>query len=153
MSRREDVDNAIWSDEDFLDLSSDAKLLYLWSFTNPACGMAGIYRAPKRLAAFQTGIPPARLEKASKELAECRFVFWDDGVIWVRTRVRYLHTKTVQIGKAIARDLESIPERSALKAGFLSEYGDLGWLEPHLSRKGNVVNLTRTSPEVQGRVS
>jgi hypothetical protein len=34
MSRREDIDNAIWSDPDFEALEAGAKLLYLWSFTN-----------------------------------------------------------------------------------------------------------------------
>ena len=44
MSRREDIDNGIWSDPDFMSLTAPAKLTYIWSWTNSHCGMAGLYK-------------------------------------------------------------------------------------------------------------
>ena len=145
MSRREDVDNAIWNDEDWVDLSPDAKLLYIWSFTNPACGMAGLYKAPRGLAVYQTGITPSRVDRATQELTQARFMFWVEGVIWVRARVKYLRTRTVQIATSIANDVAKIAEGHPLRVEFLEMYGDFEWLRENLSGMRNPLNLKRTS--------
>jgi hypothetical protein len=57
VARREDFDNSLWSDPDFLVLSSDARLVYIWTWTNPRCGMAGIYKFAPSQAAAETGLP------------------------------------------------------------------------------------------------
>lgn len=139
MARREDISNTIWADSDFLDLSASAKLVYLWSFTNPRCGMAGIYRVGESVIAFETKLSVARVSSALAELARSRFAFYEDGVLFVRTRVRHLRQKTNPIAKSIANDLKTIPERHPLRAQFLREYSDSIWLkdavfgDPHLT--------------------
>lgn len=152
MSRREDIDNSIWSDGEFVALSPDAKLLYFWSFTNPACGMAGLYKQPMGAAVFPTGLTLKRIERAAAELADARFMFWVDGVIWVRSRVKHLRTKTEQIGKSIVFDVEKIAEGHPLRQGFLEEYADHATFGEYLSGMRNALNLKRTSVEVQRRV-
>jgi hypothetical protein len=152
VSRREDIDNAIWSDPEFVALTADAKLLYIWSFTNSSCGMAGIYKAPMGLAAYQTGLTERRVEKAAAELANARFMFWTDGVIWVRARVKHLRTRTSQIATSVANDVAKIAEGHPLRLGFLEEYGEYGFVAEKLAPLRNPLNLKRTSPEVHGRV-
>ena len=128
MSRREDIDNGIWSDPDFEALTANAKLVYIWSFTNPRCGMAGVYKLPPRAAAIETNLTPDEFMAALAELAESRFVLYEDEVIWVRTRVRHIRTRSPQIAKSIRSDLDKLTPDHPLKAKFLKEYGAFAWL-------------------------
>lgn len=153
MSRREDIDNAIWSDSDFVDLTADAKLLYLWSFTNPSCGMSGLYKAPIGLAAYQTGLTPKRIEKAIGELAGRDFLYWIDGVVWVRSRVKHLRTRTSQIARSVELDVSKIAEGHPLRIRFLDRYAADPWLRKNLSGMRNELNLKRTSTEGQVKVA
>lgn len=121
MSRNEDIDNAIWADPDFDALSTDAALLYLWSFTNPRCGMAGIYRVPERQL-LEGKLSPDRLSAALKELSANRFCFYEQGVLWVRSRARHLRTKGRPMIRSIELDLAKIPADNPLLSMFLSEY-------------------------------
>lgn len=127
MSRREDIDNAIWSDPDFDGLSNEAALLYLWSFTNPCCGMAGIYKiARRKLAEGRLG---DALDGALAELAEARFVLYEDGVLWVRSRVKHLRTRGPNMVTSIEGDLEKLPKGNPLINAFCEEYGGT-WISP-----------------------
>lgn len=136
MSRREDVDTAIWEDEDFDGLSDDAAFLYLWSFTNSRCGMGGVYQVKARHIC-EGRLTPERREAALKELAQKRFVYYVDGWLWVRTRIKYLRTKGEKIALSILRDFEKIPDDHRIRRGFIKEYGDgswfSGWLKQALS--------------------
>lgn len=121
MSRNEDIDNGIWSDPDFDALSPDATLLYLWSFTNPRCGMAGLYKVPRRHL-LEGKLPEERLVTALAELSEARFAFYEQGVLWVRTRVKFLRTKGDMMRRSIANDLGKIPSANPLLKSFCEEY-------------------------------
>lgn len=128
VSRREDVDNVIWQDADFDALSNEAQLLYLWSFTNPRCGMAGIYQVPRRQL-LEGRLDSVALDAALDELAAARFAVYEDGVLWVRTRVKHLRTQSPQIAKSIATDLDKVPANHPLLAAFVEENRG-GWLDP-----------------------
>lgn len=165
MSRREDIDNSIWSDPDFARLTPDAKLVYLWSFTNPHCGMAGLYKVSDDLIMFETKLPADRLAAALDELNAAAFVFYEDLVVWVRTRVKWLRTKTPQIAKSIANDVAKITETHPLRVRFVAEYESALWLEGALSSRvnrgsteghgsstdtGNLANVNRGSVDPLG---
>jgi hypothetical protein len=59
----EDFDNALWSDPEFLALTPEARMTYIWSWTNPRCGMAGIYKVALTQAALETGYDVPTLER------------------------------------------------------------------------------------------
>lgn len=133
MSRREDVDNAIWSDPDFDAMTAEAKLLYLWSFTNQRCGMAGIYKVARRHMALETSVSDPILSRALAELEEARFVFYDGQVLWVRSRIKHLRTKTSQIARSIRKDVDKIDDDHPYKASLVEMYGDHQWLRDDLA--------------------
>jgi hypothetical protein len=129
MSRKEDVDTAIWGDEEFVDgLSPHAKLLYFWAFTNPLNGMAGLYKVPRSTMAAQTGLTGGEVEAALAELAERRFAFYEAGVMFVRARVKRLRQKSPQIAKSITGNLALISDRHPLKARWMEENRDHAFL-------------------------
>jgi hypothetical protein len=146
MPRREDFDNSLWSDPDFLALSADARYVYIWTWTNTRCGMAGIYKFAPSQAASETGISEARIRKALLELAEARFAYYEENVLWVRTRVKHLRQKTKQIAIAVANDLRRISDSNPLKAQFLAAYGHHVWLKDAICGEGRV-SLENPSPD------
>jgi hypothetical protein len=128
VSRVNDVHAGIWGEDDFLDLTAPAKLLYLWSFTNPLCGMSGVYRVSLRVIAFETGMAPEHITAALDELRAARFIVYAQGVMFVRTRVKHLRTKSTNIAKSIAGDVRRLPADHPVRVAFMAEYaGDEEW--------------------------
>ena len=131
MSRNEDVTTAIWVD--LMDLPNpDAKLLYLWSFTNEHNGWAGLYKIHEAIMTVETGLPQDRLTVALADVSTARFAFFEQGVMWVRTRARRIRSKSPQMAKSIAKDVSLIAPDHPLRGRFLAEYADDAWLRDAL---------------------
>ncbi len=135
MGRHEDINNAIWSDPDFEDLSANATLLYLWSFTNPRCGMAGMYKVSLR-AMTESKVSIDEVPATLAELADKGFAFYEDAVLWVRSRVKHLRARSPQMAKSVANDLSNIAPHHPLRVRFLDVYGTDSWLQDALARDG-----------------
>lgn len=133
MSRNEDIDNAIWADPDFESLSPYATLLYLWSWTNPRCDMAGIYKVSHR-AMTESKVPEEHIAAALAELEAGRFAFYQDSVLWVRARVKRLRSRSPQMAKAVTKDLRKIRSEHPLRRRFHEEYGGDPWLREDLAK-------------------
>lgn len=127
MARREDIDTAIWDDPDFRQLASDAKLVYVWSFTN-GCGMAGVYKLDQARITFDTSLPPARAKLALENLCERDYLVMAESWVWVRTRVKRLRTRSSQMAWSVIADLEHLREDHPIRAAFVGEYLTCGWL-------------------------
>jgi hypothetical protein len=165
VSRNEDIDNAIWSDPDFEALSEHATLLYLWSFTNPRCGMAGMYKV-SHFRMTESKVPLEHVPGALADLAAAGFAFYEDSLLWVRTRVKYLRSRSPQMAKGVVNDLLKVPAEHPFRARFLEEYGSDKWLRDELKRayadptenlsekpigKPDSDTLSDTSTEVPGK--
>jgi len=145
MSRNEDFDNGIWSNPDFEELSRDAAWLYIWSWTNPRCDMAGIYRVGRR-AMTESRVELAALDAALAELAAAALAHYEQGVLWVCSRVRRLRSKSPKMAISVARDVAKIPSEHPLHRRWLDAYGDHAWLRRALADV--LGELTASSPEV-----
>ncbi len=132
MSRLEDVSTALWEDEDFDELSPDAKLTYLWSFTNARCGMCGVYRVRRR-SIVEGCLPAKRRDEALKDLEEHGYVRYVEGWLWVRSRVKHLRTKGSKMATGVIRDIERVPAEHPLRSAFLTEYLENTWVSSWLS--------------------
>lgn len=128
MARREDIDTGIWNDPDFLALSPEAKLVYLHSFTNSRCGMAGLYMVISNAIQMETGLTAKRLDAALTELREARFVHYDGRWMWVRTRIKHLRSTGINIAKSIRSDVERAGTHE-YAARLVHTYGDIDWMK------------------------
>jgi hypothetical protein len=136
VSRLEDVSTALWEDEDFDDLSAEAKLIYLWSFTNDRCGMSGVYRV--KLKSIGEGcLAPKKRDEVLAELADAGYLHYVDGWIWVRTRVKHLRTKGEKMARSVVRDIQRVPEDHPLRAAFLTHYVEKAWVSKWLVEAEN----------------
>lgn len=93
-------ETATWFDGPFLALSADARLLFIWTWTNPAAAICGLYEATlEQMALALPGLPAEgeralttpeveRLDRALVELADKPLVVYDydHAVIYVPTR-------------------------------------------------------------------
>lgn len=132
MARNEDFSNTFWSDPDVEELSANATLLYVWSWTNLRCGMAGMYRVSHR-AMTESKVPLEQIPDALAELAAAGFVAYEDSVLWVRARVKRLRSRSPQVAKSVAKDLENIPADHPLRAKFVQMYRSQPWLRDALA--------------------
>lgn len=152
--------NTIW-DTELAEVSATAKLVYVWSFTNPACGMAGVYPVRVKQIAGSLDLERTEAQDALDELCEKRLLWHDGTWLWVRGRVKNLHTRTTQIAASIDKDLKVVPDGHQVLGLFAEKYGEEPWLsELHANLKrgsaevqntpseSQKLNLTRTSPEV-----
>jgi hypothetical protein len=148
VSRREDIDTGIYSDPDFTRLSPIARSVYIWSWTNSHCGMSGLYKIDRRLMEFETGWTSEQLTDALGELHGHKMVFYDDRVLYVKARVKKLRTKSPNIAKSIARDLENVGWEHEYVRAFMDRYSSIPWLAEHLSseRHGTPTEPLRNPP-------
>ncbi|HYV17325.1 MAG TPA: hypothetical protein VE972_15030 [Conexibacter sp.] len=145
MSRNEDFDNGIWSNPDFEELSRDAAWLYIWSWTNPRCDMSGVYRVGRR-AMTESRVELAGLDAALDELARAHFAYYEEGVLWVRSRVRRLRSKSPKMAISVARDFAKLSPEHPLHHRWLELYGSDAWLREAL--RAALQTLSKGSPEV-----
>lgn len=128
MSRREDVQNTIWDDEPFASLSPNGKLLYLWSFTNQKCNMAGLYRVRVETMTVETGMKGEDVLAALRELDGAGMACYERGTLWVRARIKRLTSKSPNMKKAIRRALDEFVPGEPLRERCIKENADLAWL-------------------------
>jgi hypothetical protein len=119
VARNEDIVNSIWEDLD--DLSNDEMLLFVWSWTNPRCGMAGIYKCARRNLA-EGRLEDAVLMGALAEVSRRRLLFYEDGIVWVRERYRRLRQHNEFIAKSAASDLKSLSPEHPLYVAWMQAY-------------------------------
>lgn len=146
MSRREEIDNSIWSDPDFAELTPHAKLIFIWSWTNSRTGMAGLYKVSKGAIVFECAIPADEVDEALAELERARFVYFDGTWLWVRSRLAHQRCRTANIAKAVGADLRKIPLDHPYRAHLQEIYGGEEWLASALIEGRSTPSRPSTDP-------
>lgn len=117
------VKTAMWAqDEWFMDLPIDAKLLWLYLFTNAHASVAGIYKLPIRTICNETGIEQERVEGLLRVFAQKDKAKHSDGMVWVVKMREHQATTSPLVEKRIAKDVALLPD-TPLKREYLKKYG------------------------------
>jgi hypothetical protein len=115
----------IWrSDEWFQELPTDARLLWVYLFTNDSTSVAGIYKIPLRTVAFESGLSLERVKELLAEFAKADKAYYENGVLWVVNMRRHQAGETpgATVLTCIEKDLALIPYGD-LKKRYLIHYG------------------------------
>jgi hypothetical protein len=122
----------IWHDQAFMELSTDARLLFIWSWTHPANALCGLYHVSPRqleraLEERPGGSDPelrARVRAALLELAAKPLVLYDDDseVLWVVRRAAYAN-RSAKVAVLLRREYSECPP-SPLKDKFMQAHGE-----------------------------
>lgn len=123
------VQTSMWRvDGWFETLSTDARLLWIYLFTNPSSSPAGIYRLTLRTMSNESGIPLERIAALMAEFSAAGKAYYQDGVVWVvnmrRLQVPGLEGSGAwQIARKIREDIELIPDHNPLKERYCTQIG------------------------------
>jgi DnaD/phage-associated family protein len=116
----------MWREDDwFQGLPTDARLLFIYLFTNPSASIAGIYRLPLRTIEFESGIPAERINELLAQFSAMNKAHYDNGVVWVvKMRENQLPGASIspKVKIRLDKDVASIPD-CPLKTRYLKHYG------------------------------
>jgi hypothetical protein len=112
----------MWAqDEWFMDLPTDAKLLWLYLFTNAHASVAGIYKLPAKTIAFETGIDLERVQSLLDVFAQHGKAKHADGIVWVVKMREHQATRSPKVEARIKSDLAALQD-TPLKREYLRKY-------------------------------
>lgn len=136
MGRAEFITTEFWDEVE--NLSPWATLLFIWSWTNAKCNMAGLYRV-SRSAMAESKCPRHKIDDAVHELQEAGFVYYEQGVLWVKSRVKHLaprnrRNSNPKIAAAVAKHVGQIDPDHPLRVAFVDKYGREKWLKTELDK-------------------
>jgi hypothetical protein len=126
MSRTEDFDSEFWDDPAIEDLSIEATILYIWTWTNSRVGPAGLYKATRR-AMRECKVTDDQLDGALAELETADLAFYDGTYVWVKARVKRLRTRTVAMCRGIAKEVAKVAAEHPYRVAFMERYGGQTW--------------------------
>lgn len=124
------IQTRMWrEDEWFQSLDVDARLFWIYLFTNPSASPAGIYRLPVRTMEFESGVSADRISELLCDFAASNKAHYADGVVWI-VNMRRLQFPTLvdgsrewQTAVRIAKDIDAIPDRCPLKTHYIQHSG------------------------------
>lgn len=123
MPRKETIVNSAWT-TDFLPLANLAKLLYVWSWTNLAASLSGIYEIQRRVIEFETGIEGDEFDAALAECQDAGRFHFDGAWAYVPARLDNINRQAPTVMKAVARDLQLVPPGHKFLAALIERYPD-----------------------------
>lgn len=118
-----------WNDAAFRQLDTDARLLFIWSWTNPLSTICGLYQVSQRQMEIALSTDPDCLEErvalALEQLAAKPMVRYDEEneVIWVVNRAKHSN-RSPKVAKAMQREVQDCPP-SPLVDEFVARYGSM----------------------------
>jgi hypothetical protein len=116
----------LWTDPKVRALPANAKLVFLYSITNPHAHLSGIYYLPLTTMQHETGLDRRGIEGALKGLLASNLIHYDASVeqIWVVNMLKY-QGRGQKIDKNVVQHLLSL-HQSSLIPRFVRKY-------PHLT--------------------
>lgn len=123
------VSDDFWGDPFVQDLDKDAKLLFLYLWTNKRCNSAGLYEITLKTITFETGIESSRLPELFKILAPKIVRHDESNLVWVKNFLKN-QPQSPQFLKSVSDCLNSI-NSNGIVSDFRTYYGNLGVSIPY----------------------
>ena len=122
MANYRQIHVSIWKDEYFLDLNSSEKLLFIYLFSNELASLSGLYKLPKRVIEFETGLKTSVINATLQKFEQAGKVFYENGIVWVLNLRRY-NRGSSKVDIRIQNDILEIPD-CPLKEKYKLYYQD-----------------------------
>lgn len=110
MANFRQVHVSMWKDSWFLELSAPEKLLFVYLFSNESANMAGFYKLPRKVIAFETGLDLEFIDHTLDKFARADKVHCEGDLIWVVNMRKYHATKSQKVIRRIELDLRNISD-------------------------------------------
>lgn len=122
MANYRQIHTQIWTDNWFLELEPDEKLLFIYLFSNDKSSLSGIYEIHDKLISFETGMKMSRINTILNKFADSGKVYAQDGLIWIVNMKKYHAYKNESVKTRIETDIKALPD-CELKNKFLIHSG------------------------------
>lgn len=104
------IKTKFWQDSAILQLSPDARYLFVYLISCPYIGLTGYFELPDNYILLETGLTSTVLRKAKEELVACRRVFFCDGWVYISNAEKHnRYFASIKIQKAYREELANIP--------------------------------------------
>ena len=108
------LDTKIYNDNWFYNLSTEAKLLFLFLIGNDSCNLIGCYELPLHIISVYTKIPEKKIEAVMEEMFPK--VCYSDGWVMIQRYQKYNPMRNPSIEEAQKKQLNNLPPQ--IKALF-----------------------------------
>lgn len=119
------VQTRMWREDEWFDeLDTEARLFWIYLFTNPSSSPAGIFRLTMRTMSNESGIPFDRARELMEQFGVAKKAYYSNGVVWL-VNMRRLQFPDLdgsgawQVAKKMRDDIDNIPDSNPLKAEYL----------------------------------
>jgi DnaD/phage-associated family protein len=110
MAEFRQIHTRIWKDDWFSELDLDAKLLFVYLFSNEQAEVGGVYELPIKYMSFEAGIPQERISKLLTYFEDAKKVYYRNGWVWVVNLRKYNESRSEKVAIRIKKDLASLPD-------------------------------------------
>jgi hypothetical protein len=104
------IHTRIWKDDWFSEIPLDAKLFFIYLFSNEQAEVGGVYELPSKYMAFEVGISQERILELLGQFEAVGKVFYRCNWVWVVNLRKYNETKSESVVKRIQKDLDLLPD-------------------------------------------
>lgn len=123
MAEFRNIHTRIWKDAWFSELDTDAKLLFIYLFSNERASVCGMYELPIKYIVFETGIILDRVSAIMADFEKSKKAYYRNGIVWVVNLRRYNDSgDSIKVRVRADKDLEAIPDCD-LKRMYFDYYG------------------------------
>jgi hypothetical protein len=105
----------MWSSDNwFIELKPDFKLLFIYLFSNERATMCGLYELPIRIMSFETGLDRETITQGLGVFNKADKVNYDfdAGVVWVKNAIKYQSqaNPNEKVMTRIKADIKAVPD-------------------------------------------
>lgn len=102
------IDNQIYNDNWFFELSPEAKLLFIYLITNDSCSLTGCYQIPLKVISTYTGLTSEKITKLFQEF-NGRAVYKNGWVI-IPNYIKHNPMRNPNIEKSLDKQISNTPQ-------------------------------------------
>ncbi len=124
------VQTRMWREDEWFDEleDNDARIFWVYLFTNPSSSPAGIYRLTMRTMAHEAHVSYDKACELMERFAADKKAYYSGGVVWV-VNMRRLQFPDLdgsgawQVATKMQSDIDAIPDTNPLKGEYLRRNG------------------------------
>ena len=118
------IHTSIWDDDWFCQLSSDAKVVFVWLFSNRRASVSGLYKFTEFICSRETGISIDNVHASIEKLSSDNKIRVEGEWVWVKNLRKYNYYQNGNADKRILSDLSQLPN-NGLKKAYTAYYKPL----------------------------
>ena len=120
MAKKRYITTEFWRDNFVDELDPVEKLLFIYLLCNPSTNLCGIYRAPLRIMASDTGIDSKAIENIFIKLSKKKKAYYINGWVILPNATKHQDVRNEKIKKGIERELSEVNKEILEKVHRLS---------------------------------